>query len=79
MAKKEKRPLVIMATYMRQEIISQLANYNKSKIYDVYYIEIPNRHEDEENEILEDLSVVFNSQFLSKIEVEGDLDAKTLK
>ena len=32
-----------MANYIKPEALSQLANYKKSKIYDVYYIEIPNR------------------------------------
>ena len=46
---------------MRQEVINQLASFKKNKIYDVYYIEIPNRHEYEDNVILEDLSAIFNS------------------
>ena len=67
LAKWKGKPLVIMANYMKTEVINQIANYYKNKIFDVYYIEIPNRNESEENILLEDLSTIFNSTFLSKI------------
>ncbi len=42
MAKRKGKSLIIMASYMKTEVINQLASYYKNKIYDVFYIEIPN-------------------------------------
>jgi hypothetical protein len=61
MAKRKGKSLIIMASYMKTEVINQLASYYKNKIYDVFYIEIPNWNESEENILLEDLSTIFNS------------------
>lgn len=61
LAKLKEKPLVIMATYMEQKVINQLRTFKKNKLYDVYYIEIPNWNETEDNPLLEDLSAIFNS------------------
>lgn len=66
----QKRPLVIFCLGIEEDLLQQLVVSHQKKFYDVLVVDLTMKEIYSSQELLEDLSVVFNSTLLDEIQVK---------